>query len=154
MTSGGERLIATYKTLKGALQLVLAGAIAAVVFTGHVAKVHEIAVHFAHHASRSWSIALARAIVGRTTPHGFLVAALALAFDGILTSAEGWALRRGHWWGRWTVVIATGSLLPFEIAAFLHRGHWIELAAFALNLGIVVYLARHAVAARRAETTS
>ena len=154
MTTGGERIIATYKTLKGALQLVLAGAVIVVVLTGHGAALHDLAVDLWHHASRRWSIALARAIAGRATPHGFLVAALALAFDGVLTSVEGWALRRGHWWGRWTVVVASGALLPFEVEAFVRREHWIELAAFAFNLAIVVYLARQALAARHAKTTS
>jgi uncharacterized membrane protein (DUF2068 family) len=83
------------------------------------------------------------------TPHGVIVTALALGLDGALTSLEGWALRRDHWWGRWTVVVATGSLMPFELYAFVRKRHWIELAAFALNFAIVAYLARRAFVRHR-----
>jgi uncharacterized membrane protein (DUF2068 family) len=146
----GERVIATYKTLKGALQLALAGAVIVVVLTGQVATLHEMAAKVAHHASRAWSIALAQVIIGNITPHRLEVTALALALDGLLTSLEGWALRRGHWWGRWTVVVATGALMPFEVIAFARHRRWTELAAFALNFAIVAYLAQRAVARRRA----
>lgn len=145
----GERVIAIYKTLKGVLQLVLAGALVVVLLTGHVPILHEFAAELRHHASRVWSIALAQAIVRGMTPHGVIVTVLALALDGALTSLEGWALRRGHWWGRWTVVVATGSLMPFELFAFVRRRHWLELAAFALNFAIVAYLARRAFVRHR-----
>jgi uncharacterized membrane protein (DUF2068 family) len=143
-----ERVIATYKTWKGALQLALACAIAVIVLTGHVAMFQEFAAQLGHHTSRAWSIALAHALVGSVTPRGLSVTALALALDGGLTSLEGWALRRGFAWGRWMVVVATGSLMPFELVAFAARRHWTELAAFLLNFAIVAYLARRAVAAR------
>jgi uncharacterized membrane protein (DUF2068 family) len=148
VTSAGERIIATYKTLKGASQLALAGAGAIVVLTGHVAALHDVAVNIGHHATRRFSILLATAVVGSFTPHGVSVLSLALALDGSVTSLEGWALRRGHWWGRWTVVVATGSLMPFELVAFARRRHWIELAAFVLNFVIVAYLAVRARALR------
>lgn len=146
----GERVIATYKTVKGAVQLAFAGALLVVVLTGRVPLLHEVAAELRHHLVRAWSIALAQKIVGGVTPHHVTVTALALALDGLVTSLEGYALRRGHGWGRWMVVVATGSLLPFELAAFARRRHWVELAAFALNFAIVAYLARRAVAQRRA----
>jgi len=149
VTTVGERVIATYKTLKGALQLALAGAVIVVVLTGHVAALHDVAAEVGHHASRAWSIALAHAIVASVTPHGLNALALALALDGVLTSLEAWALRRGHGWGRWMVVVATGSLMPFELMAFARYRHWTEIAAFALNFVIVAYLAKRAVACHR-----
>jgi len=149
VTMVGERVIATYKTVKGALQLALAAAVVAVVLTGRVASLHDLATTLGHRASRVWSIALAHAIVGTITPHRLNITALALALDGVLTSIEGWALRRGHAWGRWTVVVATGLLMPFELVAFAHKRHWTELAAFVLNFAIVAYLARRALAHHR-----
>ena len=145
----GERIIAAYKTVKGALQLVLSGVLVAVLVTGAVPALRGVATDFSHHLSRHWSIALAQMLARGVTPHHVIVTAIALALDGILTSLEGWALRRRRWWGAWMVVVATGSLLPFELVAFARKGHWTELAAFALNLVIVAYLARHALARRR-----
>jgi uncharacterized membrane protein (DUF2068 family) len=107
----------------------------------------DVAVKLGHHTSRAWSRTLAHVITGRVTPHAVSLTALALALDGVLTSLEGWSLRRGFGWGRWMVVVATGSLMPFELFAFARRGRWTELAAFLLNFAIVVYLARRAVAA-------
>jgi uncharacterized membrane protein (DUF2068 family) len=148
VTTAGERAIATYKTLKGALQLVVAGALAIVIVTGHDATVGDVVTELAHHASRAWSIALAHAVARGVTRRGLQLTAFALAADGVLTSFEGWALRRGHAWGRWMVVIATGSLLPFELFAFARGRHWMELAAFALNFTIVAYLAHRATGRR------
>jgi len=74
---------------------------------------------------------------------------IALAFDGILSVIEGWALLRGRWWAPWLVVLATGSLLPFEFIAFARRLNPVRAAVLAANLAIVVYLARKALREHR-----
>jgi uncharacterized membrane protein (DUF2068 family) len=61
---------------------------------------------------------------------------------------EGWALLHGRWWGPWLVVVATGSLLPFEIAAFLRHPHAVRAALFGVNVAVVWYLARQAIRER------
>src|SRR5258708_27673653 len=97
--------------------------------------------HLRHH-SGAWSLELADLVVRASTRRGLWTITVALLADGVLTLFEGWALLHGHWWGPWLVVVSTGSLLPFEVAAFVQRPHPVRAAVFAVNLAIVVYLAR------------
>ena len=59
----------------------------------------------------------------------------------MLTLGEGWALHRRFRWAPWLVVVATGSLLPFEVVELVRRPHALRLAVFVVNLTIVCYLA-------------
>jgi uncharacterized membrane protein (DUF2068 family) len=52
------------------------------------------------------------------------------------------------------VVVATGSLLPFEVVSFVRHPHLVRAAVFLLNVAIVAYLARKALRERRARTGS
>jgi uncharacterized membrane protein (DUF2068 family) len=146
----GERLIALYKALKGALQLMLAATVIVLVLTGRTASLPDALEQLAHTMSRAWSADLLAAIARVATRGHLELTAAALAADGILTSIEGWALWRGHWWGRWVVVVATGCLIPFEVAAIVRHvhapiGHRVfDVAALVVNIVIVAYLARHA----------
>jgi uncharacterized membrane protein (DUF2068 family) len=59
----------------------------------------------------------------------------------LLTEGIGLWLRKA--WAEWLTVIATASLIPFEVLEFFHAHHGKRLAlvgAFALNVAIVVYL--------------
>jgi uncharacterized membrane protein (DUF2068 family) len=64
--------------------------------------------------------------------------------DGVLTLCEGWALHRRFAWSPWLVVVATGSLLPFEVVELVRRPHAVRLVIFVVNLTIVCYLAARA----------
>jgi len=60
----------------------------------------------------------------------------------LLTEGIGLWLRKA--WAEWLTVIATASLIPFELLEFFHAHHGKRLAvvgAFALNVAIVIYLA-------------
>jgi len=59
----------------------------------------------------------------------------------LLTEGIGLWLRKA--WAEWLTVIATASLIPFELLEFFHAHHGKRLAvvgAFALNVAIVIYL--------------
>jgi uncharacterized membrane protein (DUF2068 family) len=75
---------------------------------------------------------------------------LALLLDGLLTLLEGWALYRGFPWAPWLVVIATGSLLPFEVAALARRLRVGRLLILLVNLAVVTYLGVRAMRQIRA----
>lgn len=145
----GVRAIIVYKTVKGALQLAIAAVLFALVPLGLAPWIHHAAYRLREHASRAWGVWLAELLLRNSTTSKVALAAAALALDGVLTSVEGWALRRGHTWGEWLVVVATSSLLPFELRALLKHRHWPHLVGFLLNLAIVIYLARQAVRRHR-----
>jgi len=67
--------------------------------------------------------------------------------------AEGTGLMLRKTWAEWLTVIASASLIPFELWRLLfgvHHNTWAVLAATVLNVVIVIYLVRVLMKARRA----
>ncbi|HXX69322.1 MAG TPA: DUF2127 domain-containing protein [Polyangiaceae bacterium] len=141
-------LIIVYKFAKGGLWLALAAVFTVAIRMGLGDRMRGLAEHLRHHA-HAWSLELAQWLTRAASRRGLLTVTVALVADGIVSLIEGWALLHGRWWGPWLVVIATGSLLPFEIAALARHPHAVRFALFAVNVAIVGYLARRAVAERR-----
>jgi uncharacterized membrane protein (DUF2068 family) len=141
-------LIIAYKLTKGGLWLVFAITIALSMRLGLEGRLLWFADQLRHH-SQAWSLDLARLLVRVASRRGLWIVTLALVADGTLTLIEGWALLRARWWGPWLVVVATGSLLPFEVAALARGLHPSRVALLAVNLAIVLYLTRKALRERR-----
>lgn len=143
----GLVLIIAYKLIKGILWLVLAIVLLVMTRMGLSERLGGVAEHLQHH-SQAWAIELGELITRASTPRGIATLIVALLADGTLTLVEGWALIHGHWWGPWLVVVATGSLLPFEVVAFVRHPHVGRAIVFVVNVAIVVYLARKAMRER------
>ncbi len=144
----GLVLIIAYKLVKGGVWLALAVVVVVMMRMGLEGHLDAVAEQLRHH-SRAWSVELADLLVRAATRRGLWTLVVALVGDGVLTLIEGWALLRGHWWGPWLVVVATGSLLPFEVVALVHRMHLSRAILLVVNLAIVVYLARKALREHR-----
>lgn len=140
----GLVLITAYKLTKGSAWLVLSVVLIVLERMGLEARLLGFADHLRHHA-HAWSLEFARLVLRAASPRGLWTIVVALIADGTMSLAEGWALLHGHWWGPWLVVVATGSLLPFEVVAFAEHPHAIRAALFGVNVAIVVYLARKAM---------
>ena len=76
-----------------------------------------------------------------TSMHVKFIAAASFA-DAALSAVEGLSLRAGRWWAPWLVVIATGSLLPWEVWEVLRRPTWGRALILIVNVAVVVYLLR------------
>jgi uncharacterized membrane protein (DUF2068 family) len=61
-------------------------------------------------------------------------------FYAILHTIEGTGLILGFHWAEYLVIVATGSLIPFEIYEIARKFTPIRIALFVLNVAIVVYL--------------
>ena len=89
---------------------------------------------------------------------GSVLVVTALYTAVLLTEGIGLWLRKA--WAEWLTVIATASLIPFELLEFIHGHHGRRVAvaaAFVVNVIIVIYLFRQlrlARQARHAETAS
>jgi uncharacterized membrane protein (DUF2068 family) len=132
-------LIIAYKLGKGVLWLVFAVVIVLGMRMGLEDRLHGLATQL-RHQSRAWSLYLAEVVVRAASRRGLWTIVVALLADGSLSLVEGWALVHGQWWGPWLVVAATGSLVPFEVAAIARHPHLVRLALLVVNLAIVVYL--------------
>lgn len=140
----GLRLIITYKLAKGVAQCLVAAALVAMMALGYGPEVVHLAAQVRHHASAAWSVRLANFLVALASPHRLWEVVLAFVLDGVFTIFEGVSLVRGWWWGPWLVVIATGSLLPFEIVALIEHRHAGRLVLLIINVAIVAYLVARA----------
>jgi uncharacterized membrane protein (DUF2068 family) len=63
-----------------------------------------------------------RAVMSAAPTSHLRVLTLALAFDGLSSLVEGWAVWRRRPWAPWLIVVATGSLVPIEVALILGNG--------------------------------
>ncbi len=135
--------MATYKLIKGGGELVVAAIIAGMI-TFDAPAVQGLLQVLRQHVYRPWSATIAEAITRNITPHRVALAAVALLFDGALTTTEGWAIHRGRDWGRWLVVISTSTLLPVDIYVSLPRPTFAEASGVLFNVLVVLYLVRRA----------
>ncbi len=141
VVTAGIRAIVLYKFLKGGLEAAGAVTLAVGPWLGLDHAVVRAALALQHHSARAWAVHLAESLPPLVTPGHLHLAAAALTLDAALTLVEGWGLRRGHWWGPWLVVVASGLLLPFEVVHFLRRPHVGRLMVLLVNASIVGYLA-------------
>lgn len=137
----GVVVIIAYKLVKGVLWMIFATALVVSIHLGLADRVVGISEVLRLHA-RPWSLEAASLVLRASTRHALWTLTLALYADGVLTLVEGWALFHGKWWGAWLVVVATGSLLPFEVNAFARHPHAVRAFLLLVNALIVVYLAR------------
>jgi uncharacterized membrane protein (DUF2068 family) len=144
----GLLVIIVYKLVKGSLWLIFAGTMLVLMRMGLGDRLLGLAHHLRLHA-HPWSLALADVAVRASSRRALWTITVALVADGVLTLVEGWSLLHGRWWGPWLVVVATGSLLPFEIVALARHRHVIRAVVLAVNIAIVVYLSRKAAREHR-----
>jgi uncharacterized membrane protein (DUF2068 family) len=138
----GLRIIVTYKFFRGITSILLALLLGAVALEGGADRLRELAETLREHVMGAWSIRLADLLVRAATPRLLVIASVALAADGSFALFEGWALRRRFSWAPWVVVVATASLLPFEVFEIYRHVRIGRVLVLLVNVAIVVYLYR------------
>ena len=76
------------------------------------------------------------------SPLKFVAIGVAACIYASLFLVEGWGLWRGKRWAEYLTVIATTSLIPFELWEIYHRISWLKISALLVNVAIVWYLVR------------
>jgi uncharacterized membrane protein (DUF2068 family) len=61
-------------------------------------------------------------------------------FYAALHTVEGVGLILGYHWAEYLVIVATGSLIPFEIYEIARKLTYIRVGLFIVNVAIVIYL--------------
>ena len=61
-------------------------------------------------------------------------------FYAALHTVEGIGLILGYHWAEYLVIVATGSLIPFEIYEIARKFTLVRVALFIVNIAIVIYL--------------
>jgi uncharacterized membrane protein (DUF2068 family) len=144
------RLIILYKLIKAGLALAFAVVLWGLVVEGETDRLVGVVETVRHHLTAAWSLELVDALVTAADRHHIEFFAAAITLDGALTLVEWYALHTGRPWGEWLVVVATGSLIPFELGAIVRHRRLGRVVLLFLNLAIVVYLTRNAMKKHRA----
>jgi uncharacterized membrane protein (DUF2068 family) len=145
----GLQAIIDYKLFKAAAETAIGVVLLVFLLRGPEAGAATFAQFVMDHISRAWALEAATAIV-ETGTRAHVKIAIAGAFaDAALSMVEGLALRAGHWWAPWLVVIATGSLLPWEAVRAVHRPGWARIVILVINAALVLYLIREVARQRR-----
>jgi uncharacterized membrane protein (DUF2068 family) len=145
----GLRLILFYKLAKAAFWLGFATILWGLVLEGETDRLLDVVEAVRHHLTAAWSLELMDVILSATDRHHVEFLAAALTLDGAFTLFEWYALHTGRPWGEWLVVVATGSLVPFEVVAIVRHKRIGRVVLLLLNITIVVYLARRALRKHR-----
>ncbi|HEX6832858.1 MAG TPA: DUF2127 domain-containing protein [Rudaea sp.] len=73
-------------------------------------------------------------------PRQFLAIGIAACAYAALFLTEGWGLWRSKRWAEYLTVVATASLIPFELWEIYSHITWAKVAALVVNIAIVFYL--------------
>ena len=80
--------------------------------------------------------------LGHLSRHQVTLFGIAALGYGALELVEGFGLWRRYRWAEWLTVIATSLLIPVELWELVHKPSALKAAGLAVNVLIVIYLAR------------
>jgi uncharacterized membrane protein (DUF2068 family) len=136
----GFKVIGSLKLLSGVIALAVG--IGAVRFLDHDPgpKLERAVTHLGLDPQNEIIHRVVSALTGMDRKHLRAIQA-GTFFYALLHMIEGTGLLLERDWAGYLVVIATSSLIPFEIYEIVKKPSRIRIALFVLNVGIVVYLA-------------
>jgi uncharacterized membrane protein (DUF2068 family) len=140
----GLRVIAIYEVAKTVCLII----VAVVAFGLHQEKNFDHLVHALEHLSLADTNGLRWQLVQwleQLGPGKFAAIGIVALCYAAIFATEGIGLWLRKHWAEWFTVIATGSLVPFEIYEVFHKFSLLKLAALLANVVIVVYLVRLAM---------
>ena len=149
----GLEAIILYKLLKAVAEFLLGVAAVFLLVHGAEAGAATLAEGILEHAGAGWALRLATFLVKVATSRHVEVLAVVSFADAVLSAVEGLALRAGRWWAPWLVVVATASLLPWELIEIVAHPRWTRLGLLLINLAVVAYLLRDVLRERSAPPT-
>jgi len=133
------RAIAVFKLLKAVCLIVVAVAAFNLVRSESLNAFADWVVHLPIQHGHRLLIRLLDAML-QMDPRKFAVIGAAACVYASLFLVEGWGLWNGKRWAEYLTVIATTSLVPFELWEIAHHFTWLKVAALVLNVAIVGYL--------------
>jgi uncharacterized membrane protein (DUF2068 family) len=135
----GFKVIGTLKLLSGALAL--AGGIGVIRFLHHnqVPDLERVVSHLGLDPQNHVIHTVISRLTGVDRAHLRAIAA-GTFFYALLHLIEGIGLIRGRDWAGYLVIIATSSLIPFEIYELAKKPSPLRISLLVLNAGIVLYL--------------
>jgi uncharacterized membrane protein (DUF2068 family) len=145
----GLEAIILYKLIKAGAEALAGSAAVIALVSGAEVLAASLAQVLLDHVTQHWALRAARLIEVAGTSHNLAIVVVAAFADAALSAVEGLALRDGRWWAPWLVVVATGTLLPWETAEIIRHPRWMRIVLLLVNLAVVIYLLRNALREHR-----
>lgn len=137
---GALSAIITYKLARAAGSLLTALSVLALSLTGITGQAERFLQAVHHDALNELSRTLSELALSALAPQHLLLVLGVLLVDATVLFLEGWGLQRGWRSAPWLVVVASGLLVPFELAAVLEQLTVMRVAVLGINLAIISYL--------------
>jgi uncharacterized membrane protein (DUF2068 family) len=135
----GFRLIGFLKLASGLLAVVMGLAFVRFVQHDPGETIERFSAHFGLDPHNHLINRLISALTGLDRSHLRAIQA-GTFFYAILHVIEGIGLILERDWAGYLVVVATSSLIPFELYEIVQKQSWVRIAILIVNLGIVAYL--------------
>jgi uncharacterized membrane protein (DUF2068 family) len=135
----GLRIIGVLKLVSGATALLVGLGVFHFLGNDPGPQAERIIIHFGLDPNNQLIHSLIEKITGVDHKQLRLLEVGTFFYAG-LHAIEGTGLILGYHWAEYLVIVATGSLIPFEIYEISRRPTPIRFALFALNVAIVIYL--------------
>ena len=149
------RMIIAYKIAKGCLMLLAGLVFTIALWRGQADHLHAFALSLREHVTARLAIEASEFLLRVATPGRLALTSIAIGADGAITFVEAWLLHRRTRLAIWLVVIASSSLIPWELYELVFHFRILRLVLLVFNVVVVIYLglqaSRH-VAHRRALT--
>jgi uncharacterized membrane protein (DUF2068 family) len=153
MRKTGVRVVAVVEATKGLLVLAAGAGLFSLVHRDVQAIAeHIVEVFHLNPASRTPRIFLD--LAADLTSSRLQLLALGATAYASLHLVEAYGLWRARRWGEWLTVVAGGIYIPFELYELWRRVTWPKLGLLAVNIAIVVYLARVLWSSRRSNMSA
>jgi uncharacterized membrane protein (DUF2068 family) len=135
----GFRVLGFFKLLTGLIAVIMGIAFARFVHHDPGQSIERISAHFGLDPHNHLIHRLISAITGIDRSHLRAIQA-GTFFYALLHLVEGVGLILEKDWAGYLVVIATSSLIPFEIYEIFQKHSWLRVLVLIVNLGILAYL--------------
>jgi uncharacterized membrane protein (DUF2068 family) len=139
----GLRVIALFKFLKALLLILTSYGVHRLLDPGLVEKIRLWSATVTDRVDQRLILSALSWVEGLGADRLHLVIAVTIAYTAVVL-VEGTGLWLRLRWAEWVTVVATGSLIPFELWELFHRppGHrWTVFATLVVNVLIAAYLA-------------
>jgi uncharacterized membrane protein (DUF2068 family) len=150
-TIDGRRVIAIFKFLKAVLLILTSYGVHKLLDPRLIDQIRVWSATVTDRVDQRLILKALSVVEGLGADKLHLVMAVTIAYTAVVL-LEGTGLWLRQRWGEWVTLVATCSLIPFELWELIHRpaGHrWTVAATLVVNLVIAAYLVHLVRAARR-----
>ena len=134
------RLVATFEAAKGAVVLLVAFGLHALLHRDAEQLAVRIVGHLHLHPGSQFSRVFLEAASSLTNARLWMLTAFAAGYSA-LRFAEAWGLWFQLAWAEWLALVSGGIYLPLELYELWHKPTPLRAGIVLLNLGIVVFMA-------------